>query len=244
MAEKTLVLPELGTVRFIKSARNRSVRISVSQSGVRVSLPSWTRYSVAYDFVLRQQAWILDQRSKHAKPMLEDGSKIGKLHTLSFQSVPHSTTLRTTITPTKLIIPLHPNEEIAHLDVQKRTELAAIRALRKEAQVLLPTRLHNIAETHQYSYKSVAVKNLKRRWGSCDAQGNIILNLYLMQLSWQQIDYVLSHELAHTRHLNHSAAFWASVEVMVPDAKMIAKKVRYIQPALLPLSTQTSVAID
>ena len=234
MAAKVVDVPDIGPVTLVKSAGNRSIRLSVTGHGVRVSLPKWTPYAVALSFVRQQQAWIRTQLAAHDKALLQENTHIGKLHTLHFMPVPNSAALRTIITPTKLNVPLHPGEKVAQQSVQNRAEKAALKALKKEAEVLLPSRVKNLADKHGYSFESITIKNLKRRWGSCDSRKRLTFNLFLMQLSWQQIDYVICHELAHTVHMDHSADFWRAVERMMPDARMIAKRVRYTQPDLIP----------
>ncbi len=238
MSVKVVSIPEVGEVRLIKSSRNRSIKLSVSDGAVRVSLPAWMPYAAATAFAHQHLEWIQREQQKQGnKQVLREGHKIGKLHTLHFQAAPSTAKLRSRVSPTKLIIFHHANQSHSDPDVQKRAETAAIRALTREAEVLLPPRLQQIAIKHGLNYRSLKVKRLKRRWGSCDPQGAITLNCYLMQLSWQQIDYVICHELAHTRHMNHGQAFWQEVEHMLPDAKMIAKKVRHTQPMLIPRET-------
>ncbi len=237
MASKRIDVPGIGPVSFIKSARSRSLRLSVTPAGVRVSLPRWTPYAAAVLFARNHADWVAEERQKVTMPALKDGDKIGKLHTLQFLLVPERSETRTKVTPTKLVIPYRPSENPADLAVQARAEQAARRALKKEAAVLLSPRLKSLAERHGMTYQTVTIKHLKRRWGSCDNHGHITLNLFLMQLSWQQIDYVICHELAHTKHMNHSAKFWQEVERMLPDARMIARRVRHIQPALVPKPT-------
>ncbi|QQS18300.1 M48 family metallopeptidase [Candidatus Saccharibacteria bacterium] len=242
MAVKVISVTGVGPVSFVKSARSRNIRLSVNANGVRVSLPRWTPYAVAVAFTGRHAQWIESELAKHTRSLLREGDKIGKLHTVHFESIPERSVPRTRVTPTKLIVMLKPSENSSDLSVQKRAEAAALRALKKEASVVLPPRIRTLADKHGLSYALVNVKNLKRRWGSCDSHGNITLSLFLMQLSWQQIDYVLCHELAHTKHMNHSAAFWTEMKRMMPDARMIAKRVRHIQPALTP--TKTATAFD
>lgn len=245
MPSKIVDVPGIGAIRLVKSARNRSIRLAITNTGVRVSMPRWTPYVSGIAFATQHARWIREHRISHTKPILKEGDKIGKLHVLHFNAVAEGASLRTSVTPTKLIIPVRPGEDLTSSSVQDRAEAAAMRALKREAQVLLPHRLAEAAKKHRMSYGSVTIKNLKRRWGSCDSHQNITLNIYLMQLSWQQIDYVLYHELAHTEHMNHSADFWRRVESMLPDARMIAKKVRYIQPALKPVSNlNTSASVD
>ena len=234
MPSKLIDLPEIGPVTFIKSARSRSIRLSVTSRGVRVSLPHWTPYAAATLFAKQHTAWIQAEQAKQSSVLLQDGDKIGKLHTLVFMQVPERSETRCRVTPTKLLVQLHPSENISSSAVQERATKAALRALKKEAATVLPSRVQKIAMTHGLALGTVRVKNLKRRWGSCDSRKNITLNIFLMQLSWQQIDYVICHELAHTKHMNHSVSFLNEVERMLPDARMIAKRVRHIQPALIP----------
>lgn len=242
MAVKIIDIPDVGPVQFIKSSRSRSIRLSVTSKGVRVSLPHWVTYTAAVRFARQHSSWISSQLQTQAVSLLTQGDKIGKLHTLQFEKVPQATDLRAKVTPTKLIVPYHPSETYENSEVQARAEQAALRALRKEASVLLPQRLAKLAAQYMYTYKDVSVRNLKRRWGSCDSKQHIVLNIFLMQLSWEQIDYVICHELAHTKHMHHGPAFWQEVESMMPDARMIAKRVRYIQPALQP--TKSATALD
>jgi predicted metal-dependent hydrolase len=129
-----------------------------------------------------------------------------------------------------VISPLQPTDLI----VQKAARKACERALKKEAEVLLGRRLQEISGRQALIYKNLKVKRLKTRWGSCSQDGIITLNYYLIQLPWELIDYVIVHELAHTRHLNHSRDFWNLVESIIPRAKERRKIIRNYRPVLLP----------
>lgn len=86
------------------------------------------------------------------------------------------------------------------------------------ANEYLPKRLAQLALQHDFQYQRCTIRNQKTRWGSCSAKGNISLNWRLVQMPNWVCDYVLIHELAHTRHLNHSQAFWACVESAYGEA--------------------------
>jgi len=86
---------------------------------------------------------------------------------------------------------------------------------RTEATKQLVNRLNELSEF---------VRNQKTRWGSCSSKNNISLNMMLVRLPDKMIDYVLLHELVHTRIKNHTHAFWAELNKFVGDAKEMSRK--------------------
>ena len=89
-----------------------------------------------------------------------------------------------------------------------------IEALRAEAKRILPSRVEELASRHGLRYGKVTIRAARSKWGSCTAQGNISLSLYLMTLPEHLRDYVILHELAHTVHHNHSPRFHSLVDIM------------------------------
>ena len=89
--------------------------------------------------------------------------------------------------------------------------------LRQLAARELPPRVLAGAARHQLSVQRVAVRNQKSRWGSCSRHGTISLNWRLIQTPDFVRDYIILHELAHLRQMNHSPEFWQEVERLCPD---------------------------
>ena len=83
------------------------------------------------------------------------------------------------------------------------------------AKAMLKHRLQELAQQHGFTYNRVAVRNQKTRWGSCSHLNNINLNINLVSLTPDLMDYVILHELVHTRIKNHSKTFWAELDRVV-----------------------------
>ncbi len=90
--------------------------------------------------------------------------------------------------------------------------------LRRQAHAYLPGRLKQLADTNGFVYTSLKINKSRGRWGSCSSRKSINLSLYLMKLPAHLIDYVLLHELCHTKIMNHSPQFWHLLD-QVTDGK-------------------------
>lgn len=101
-----------------------------------------------------------------------------------------------------------PRVDFTQKAVQELLRNAIIRALKKSAQTYLPPLLNELAEHYGFKYKKVKITGSKSRWGSCSATGSINLSCYLMLLPPHLMDYVLLHELTHTKEMNHGPKFW------------------------------------
>lgn len=233
MAIKRVTIDGLGDISLYKRRGLKSIRLSVRSDGsVRVSLPPYVPYQAAIQFVESRRQWLLEHRTT-SDTTLDNSQQIGKSHTLRFTASFSADTVRSRVGSRDIVITHPASLAIQDEAVQQSAQKACIRALRDEAEELLPSRVSSIANQTGFRYKSVLVKKLKGRWGSCDQGNNIVLNLYLMQLPWELIDYVIIHELVHTEHLHHGADFWQSFETHLPSAKQIRKRMRGYQPNLL-----------
>jgi hypothetical protein len=87
-------------------------------------------------------------------------------------------------------------------------------------------RLEKLAEWHGFNYNRVFIRNQKTRWGSCSTSNNINLNMKLVLLPDELIDYVILHELLHTQIKNHSRGFWTELDRLVGKAKHFAKQLK------------------
>ena len=90
-------------------------------------------------------------------------------------------------------------------------------SLRARAAVDLPVRTARFAEKMGITYEGVRISSAKQRLGSCSASGRISYSFRLMQYPDEVIDYVVVHELAHRKEMNHSPRFYAIVERYLPD---------------------------
>lgn len=99
--------------------------------------------------------------------------------------------------------------------------------LRKEAKRLLPDRTKYLAGVHGFKVTDVKIQSSKTRWGSCSRAKSINLSLYLMLLPSHLIDYVILHELCHTKEMNHGDKFWEWMDkVTAGKSKELRKELK------------------
>ena len=94
-----------------------------------------------------------------------------------------------------------------------------IKLLSDKAGRVIPPKVHRYAALLGVSYGRITIRLQKSRWGSCSSKGNLNFNCLLMNAPDEIVDYVVVHELCHRKHMDHSGAFWAEVENILPDYK-------------------------
>lgn len=229
MASKEFDVPDLGLVTVYKRRGAKNIRLSVNSDGkIRATMPTWLPYQAGLAFVQQKKAWLLAQSQR---PTFKNGDRIGKYHTLRLYSKVGIPKIQTRLNATEAVVyyPLGTTPE----QIQEAAHAVSKRAAKAAGEQLLPKRLRDLANKYGFEYREVQIRHLKTRWGSCSSLHNITLNYYLMQLPWELIDYVLVHELAHTRELNHSPRFWQEVAACLPDYKERRQQLKNYQPSLL-----------
>lgn len=92
-----------------------------------------------------------------------------------------------------------------------------IRQMADLALKVFPAKVAHFARLLGVTYGRITIRAQKSKWGSCSSQGNLNFNCVLMRAPEAVVDYIVVHELCHRKHMDHSAAFWAEVERLVPD---------------------------
>ena len=90
-------------------------------------------------------------------------------------------------------------------------------ALIRSAKEALPAKVAFFARELGVTFGRITIRSQRSRWGSCAASGNLSFNCLLLLAPEEVQDYVVVHELCHRKEMNHSPAFWAEVERVMPD---------------------------
>lgn len=223
---------EFGKITIRRSARATQVRLRVAPDGtLRASLPLYAPGFLVKRLINSSRHELRELLSQ-AQPIAEytDGMRIGKSHTLIVRPVKGA--LNVTRRGQQVIVSLPDDTSLNDNIVVRAVRDGIIAALRVEAKSYLPKRLAFLANKFGFSYKKVRFSHASGRWGSCTSEGTISLNIALMKLPFEQIDYVLIHELAHTKQMNHSPEFWAQVAVGDPDYKEHRKALKQEAPTI------------
>lgn len=229
MAIKFVDVEGLGKVRLQKRRGTRNLRIALTPDGeVRVSLPAWAPYKLGIEFARRKQIWVLKHR-RHIS-LLSQGQLIGKGHRLHFAASTKTSRPSSRLSNQEVRVIMPVNMTFDEPTVQAAAARGSLKALQHEAQTLLPPRLKSLALKYGFIYKNVQVKRLRSKWGSCNHLAEITLNVFLMTLPWQLIDYVLVHELVHTKVLQHGEPFWNEMTKHLPNVQVLRQELRKHQP--------------
>lgn len=107
----------------------------------------------------------------------------------------------------------------------RKNTLAHKEAVRA-ARVLIQERLQYFNKHTSFTYGTIAIRNQKTRWGSCSAKNNLNFNYRIIFLPAHLADYILVHELCHTKEHNHGERFWKEVEKHISNHQEVRRELR------------------
>ena len=216
----TITDTEFGKITIRRSAKATHVRIRVAPDGtLRASLPLYAPILLVKRLLKTSRDELRELLAdQHGDSQYHDGMQIGKSHTLIVRST-ESGTVSVKRHGQQIIVTLPTTMTLHDKVVSRAIRDVVIAALRIEAKSYLPMRLKYLAHQYNYQYQKVRFSHASGRWGSCSSTGTISLNIALMKLPFELIDYVLLHELSHTVEMNHSPKFWELVASSDPSFK-------------------------
>ena len=228
-----IVDKEFGEIKIRKNKLARSVKLSVGVDGsLRASIPYYLPEFAVRRLVNGNRDEIRKMLATHnAKNSYQDGDLIGKTHTLFLRKF-SGEEIKISNEGNQILVQIPQELASENQLVQSEIRKTVSKILRKQAKAYLPRRIDFLAEKYGFSFEKLRFSHTGTRWGSCSSSGTISLNIALMNLPHHLIDYVIIHELCHTRQMNHSSKFWQEVEKYCPDYKKYVQEIKQFSPTI------------
>ena len=205
-------------------ARRRSITLFVEAGEIEVRAPRYATIADIEEFVRSKERWIRKRLAepRHSPFVWENGAPLpwlGRWLSLALQAR---------------------DDECRICECQLQIGLAgggsvrerALGWMRGQALSFFRERIEAMSQPHGLRVSSVGLSDAQTRWGSCGAGGRVLLNWRLMLLPPHVIDYVVAHELAHLRELNHSRRFWDVVASLCPGYHSARRELRFLGRSL------------
>lgn len=214
-----------------RSSKRRSIGLRIDDRGLTVSMPLRASETWLHSVLQDRASWVVEklggwQMRKQAPQCWADGECIDYLGE------------RLTLRVSQSAVSALPVEHEGELRVAVRGEITPEKIAkrvtdwyRRQAMVLYSERIAHFSPLLNVTVAEIKISVAKTRWGSCTARGTVRLNVQLVKLPQRLTDYVVVHELAHLREMNHSAAFWRVVASACPDYLALRRELK-----ALPLS--------
>lgn len=221
---------KLGEIEFKHSSKARRINVRILENSLKVTLPQGVKIHEALDFIQSVSEKIREKQEKLRKHKTANTYQLAENKTIKTHSfdILLKKTSRSDIffTFRNQILSIEFPENINSDTVvsQKQCWTGINYFLRKEAKRLLPHRTQELARKHGFTFSDVKIQSSRTRWGSCSRYKSINLSFYLMLLPEHLIDYVILHELCHTRQMNHSEKFWHEMEKVTGNQSKILRK--------------------
>lgn len=203
-----------------KKLKTLTIRI-VDENSVNITVPFDMDIKSIEKILSLKGKWI-ENKLREKKELIQKNSSIyslkhvllyGKKYEIAFSDVPNVCYVEDFI--------ILPNSKAGFPEEIKKTLNSYLTQLAKN---ILPKYVSSWGEKMSLCPTAIKIKNLKSKWGSCNGNGEIVLNVKLIHLPIRLIEYVVVHELCHLKNLNHSELFWKSVKIYFPDLDVVRKQ--------------------
>lgn len=229
----------------LRRSRRKSIGLVINDDGLQVTAPNWVTLAQIDTAVKEKSRWILEKlRLRQARQQQlamvdthwKDGARIPYLGRRIELRLGHAGKTHEFCGPRfapeegdRLLLALPGDADHARV----RDSVHAW--LQSAAQEWFEQRLHHFLSANDLTINRWRLSSASTRWGSCNSDGNIMLNWRLIHFKRDIIDYVIAHEIAHLRQMNHSKDFWREVGRILPGFESARNALRQHDPASLPL---------
>lgn len=202
--------PEIEIIR--KRVKRMTLRIRTEDERIICTIPWYVSKAETMEFIKKNTPWI--EKQKHKLRQLrslhihrEPGTLLYMGESYRVVTVPNATNPGIVNHEEMIIISSIDPEDALH-----RKEW-----YRLQAHEVLPPLIQESAKLHGFAYKKISIKHQKSKWGSCSVDGSLHFNAKMLLCPEHVINYLIIHELAHTREFHHGEKFWQLVESCCPN---------------------------
>ncbi|MEH6556560.1 MAG: SprT family zinc-dependent metalloprotease [Oceanicoccus sp.] len=209
----------------IKRQRRKTIALHVLADGtVEVRTPKWVPKYELTDFVEQRSEWVVERRREVLKALANQPTfSDGQYHKFLGDNFPLCVTMsgRSGVEFKDGVILV----KVRDTDDPDQVSKALERWYREKAIEIYEERVFACFESFpewfqdKYVIPEITVRKMRRRWGSCSRSGDVTLNLTLIKMPVQSIDYVIVHELCHLEAFHHGKAFYRLLALVMPSWK-------------------------
>jgi predicted metal-dependent hydrolase len=207
--------------RLKQSQRTRGIRLEIrSETGLTVVVPRKYSQQQVLDMLRQKAGWILKHLSTGKTVQMPlFTQETGQGDRLFFMGRPIVIAVNPGKSASSSAV-LHGNKLLVSSGARNSAMPKILEKwYRQQAASVFKQKADSFMETMGFRYNTIFIRGQKTRWGSCSPAGNLTLNWKLLIAPEDIIDYVVIHELAHLKHMNHSRQFWALVDHYCPNWK-------------------------
>lgn len=230
---------------MLRTSRRKTIGLTVNDDGLVVTVPRWVSRAQVAEVVRAKAPWVLrklqvvHERQKHlatADAIWQDGGRfpyLGVYVQLSIRPDARQASFSGDA--------WHPSpDDVLTIALQADSSHDRVRErvhawLQQQARDLFDDRLRHYCALAGVTLKGWRLASPAGRWGSCSSDGRIMLNWRLIHFERDVLDYVVAHEVAHLRHMNHGPEFWREVGRLYPDFSRARLALKPHHPGSLPL---------